>query len=414
MPISRRTFLQGAAAAAALPCLARAAPNEQTPPVRQITRGPKCHWFGYYDKLEFDPTSRYCLGMEVGFEHRSPRADDVIRTGMVDTADGDRWIELGESRAWGWQQGCMLQWRPGSTTEVLWNDRRGDRFVCHVLDTKTRRARTIPHAVYTVGPDGVTAVSADFARIQDVRPGYGYVGIPDPHKHDMAPKDSGLWRVDLETGEQTLILTLADIANFGPPDESMKGAKHYVNHLLFSTDGSRFIFLHRWLPRGGKGRRVTRMLTATPDGRDVYEVTPPGMTSHFIWRDAEHILAWARPAGKPAGFYLFKDRTRQVREVGKGVMTHDGHCSYLPGAEWVLYDTYPQGKERLQTVYLYHVATGRKVVLGRFHLPPEYKGEWRCDTHPRFSPDGRNVVIDSPHTRQGRQLHLIDISPVVG
>ena len=32
----------------------------------------------------------------------------------------------------------------------------------------------------------------------------------------------------------------------------------------------------------------------------------------------------------------------------------------------------------------------------------------------RFSPDGRSVVIDSPHTGQGRQLHLIDISEIVG
>jgi len=60
------------------------------------------------------------------------------------------------------------------------------------------------------------------------------------------------------------------------------------------------------------------------------------------------------------------------------------------------------------------VATQRRVPLGGFHLPKEYSGEWRCDTHPRFSRDGRSVVIDSPHTGQGRQLHLIDISGVVG
>ncbi len=36
---------------------------------RPITSGPKHHWFGYYDKLQFDPSARYALGMEVGFEH---------------------------------------------------------------------------------------------------------------------------------------------------------------------------------------------------------------------------------------------------------------------------------------------------------------------------------------------------------
>jgi len=420
MPMSRRTFLRRAAAAAAAPAAAAMAPAaapapaEEMPPVRPITRGPAFHWFGYYDKLEFDPASRCCLGMEVDFEHRSPQADDVIRMGMVDTDDGDRWTELGESRSWGWQQGCMLQWRPGSETEVLWNDRQGDRFVCRILDTKTRRQRTIPHPVYTVGPDGATAVAPDFARIQDMRPGYGYPGLPDSHRDEMAPKDSGLWRVDLEAGRATLIVSLADIAAFGTPHESMHGAKHYFNHLLFNTDGSRFIFLHRWRPDAGKGGFITRMLTAAPDGSGLCEVDPSGHTSHFIWRDPEHILAWTCPKGKQPGFYLFKDRSGQVEQIGAGVMTANGHCTCLPGNEWILNDTYPQGKERLQTVYLYHAGSGRKVILGRFHLPPEYKGEWRCDTHPRFSPDGRKVVIDSPHAGQGRQLHLIDIRRVLG
>jgi len=49
--------------------------GEALPPCRATTAGPKFHWFGYYDKLQFDPTSRYVLGMEVDFEGRSPRAD---------------------------------------------------------------------------------------------------------------------------------------------------------------------------------------------------------------------------------------------------------------------------------------------------------------------------------------------------
>ncbi len=140
--ISRRDVLKAAVPAAlalaGLPRRALAA-DETLPPVRQITRGPKFHWFSYYDKLQFDPACRYALGMEVDFEHRSPKPDDVIKVGMVDLEDGDRWIELGETRAWCWQQGCMLQWRPGSKTEVLWNDRQDDRFVCHILDVTTRR-----------------------------------------------------------------------------------------------------------------------------------------------------------------------------------------------------------------------------------------------------------------------------------
>ena len=41
------------------------APGNPAVSMRALTRGPKYHWFGYYDKLQFDPTGRYVLGMEV-------------------------------------------------------------------------------------------------------------------------------------------------------------------------------------------------------------------------------------------------------------------------------------------------------------------------------------------------------------
>jgi hypothetical protein len=381
------------------------------PPVRPITRGPKFHWFGYYDKLQFDPSGRYVLGMEVDFEHRSPRPDDVISVGMVDLKNGDAWTKLGESRAWCWQQGCMLQWRPGSESEILWNDRRDGRFVCHILNVHTGGKRTLPYPIYSVSPDGRTAVAPDFRRVQDMRPGYGYPGLPDPHADNAAPNDSGIFRINLDTGSRELIISLADIARFGDIPGNPRDAKHYFNHLLFNTDGSRFIFLHRWRATGLRSFR-TRMLTARPDGGDIRVVDPHGKTSHFIWRDPKHILAWAWHPSHGNKFYLYEDRTDKVEVVGKDTMTRNGHCTYLPGNEWILNDVYPD-KERKQNVYLYHTATGKTASLGSFHSPPEYTGECRCDTHPRSSPDGRSVVIDSPHGGNGRQMYLIDISGIV-
>lgn len=410
--LSRRSFLEGSLAlglGAALP--ADGAFESPLPPVRAITRGPRHHWFGYYDKLEFDPTGRYCLGMEVDFEHRAPLPDDVIRVGMIDLSDGDRWIELGQSTAWCWQQGCMLQWLPGSKSTVVWNDREGDQYVSRILDVQSRASRTIPHPIYALAPDGKNAIATDFRRLADVRPGYGYNGIPDPHAEQLTPDDTGIWRIDLATGRQELILSIAEVVRFGRMLPSMRDTKHWFNHLLFNPDGSRFVFLHRW--RVGKGRE-TRMLTANPDGKDLRVVDDNSLTSHFIWRDPHHILAFSKQPSHGARFYLFEDRERgSIEAVGPDVMTEDGHCTYVPGGEWILNDTYPDAKRR-QNPYLYQVKTGRRVPLGHFVSPPPYTGEWRCDTHPRISPDGRFVAIDSPHGDSGRQIHLIDISRIVG
>ncbi len=405
----------GPVGALALLCLAAPTSAQSVPPpVRTITHGPLFHWFGYYDKQQFDQTGRYVLGMQVDFEHRSPRAADVIKIGMVDLQDNDKWIELGTSKAWGWQQGCMLQWVPGTSSTILWNDRRDGRFVCHLMDVSTRQKRTINHPIYTVTPDGRFGASVDFGRIQDMRPGYGYAGLPDSNASDMAPKDSGIWLVDLATGKGKLIVSLADVARMPFTGRNVTGAKHYFNHLLFNADGSRLEFLHRYRPNGGRGGFITRMLTCGPDGSGIHTVDPSGNTSHFIWRGVDKILAWSRYQ-QQRGFFLYEDKPGggKVVQIGKGIMTVNGHCTYLPSGEWILNDTYPAGKERQQHVYLYHIASGKRVSLGRFHSPKEYAGEWRVDTHPRVSRDGRTVCIDSPHTGKGRQLHLIDIRKII-
>ena len=393
------------------------------PPVRTITRGPQHHWFGYYDKLEFDPSNRYVLSNQVNFEGRTPQPNDEIRVGMIDTAENDQWIALGTSRSWGWQQGCMLQWRPQSRSEVVWNDREGDHHVCRILDVETRNIRTLPRPIYSLSADGKWAITADFSRIQRMRPGYGYVGLDDPCRQERAPEESGVWKMDLDTGDAELVFSLADAAQIPYRGQSLADKWNYFNHLLISPDSSRFIVLHRWRESTGSGpdaeptgRFTTRMFTVNLDGSERYILDPSGYTSHFIWRDPQHICAWTRPAGNKDAFYLFKDRTEDIEIVGDGVMTRNGHNTYVPQTdnEWILNDTYPDRETREQKPYLFHVPSGRKVELGGFRSPPEYTGEWRCDTHPRSSNDGRTVAIDSPHTGQGRQVHLIDVSDIIG
>jgi hypothetical protein len=161
------------------------------------------------------------------------------------------------------------------------------------------------------------------------------------------------------------------------------------------------------------------MMTANADGSDLRVVDDYGHMSHFIWRDDAHILGWSQHPSHGNAFYLYSDMdgacrsAGQVETVGLNVMTENGHCTYLPGNDWILNDTYPDGN-RLQHLYLYHVATERRIALADLYTGPAYTGEWRCDLHPRFSPDGKWVTVDSNHEGKGRQLYLLDVSAVVG
>ncbi len=390
-------------------------------PVRSVTKGPGFHWFGYYDKLQFDPSGRYLLGMEVSFEHRSPDANDEIRIGMVDLQDNDRWIDLGSSKSWGWQQGCMLQWIPGSKDEIIWNDREKGHFVSRILNIKNGKMRTLPEAVYALSPDGSWAIGTSFSRIQNLRPGYGYPGVDDPYENQKAPSEIGLYKVNLKKSESIMLFSLKDLASIPYNETSVKDNYHWFNHLLVNTDGTRFTFLHRWRHERSDrqtmavGGFTTRMFTASPDGTDLFCIDPSGSTSHFIWEDPSHINAFTKPEGNPWGFYILEDKTGRYIQFGKEKMPVNGHQTYLPWGnrkEWLLCDNYASGSDRNQIPYLYHIPSGRRIDIGSFPLPAEYKGEWRCDLHPRFSPDGKIVCIDSPHGGNGRQLYVIDISDI--
>ncbi len=387
-----------------------------TVPLRAITQGPSFHWFGYYDKLQFDPTGRFVLGMAVDFENRKPTADDRIRIGMIDLEEEDHWIELGSSCSWGWQQGCMLQWRPESATEIMWNDREHDRFVTRILDTASGDCRTLPFPFYALSPNGRQAVGVDFERIQDMRPGYGYPGIVDRNRAIAAPADSGAYVLDLETGTRCLKISIDQVQAVPSAHALHAQDKHYFNHLLCSPDGTRFIFLHRWRAWNGHaatGPLHTRMFTVGMDGSNLHLVDDSGQMSHFIWRDADSILGWTWQPSHGNAFYLFRDRADQVEAVGLEHMRVNGHCTYLTGRHVVLNDTYPL-ENRWQELYLYDVDQDERVSLGRFRSPATYAGEFRVDLHPRSSRDGRLVCIDSAHTGQGRQMYLLDIANLLG
>lgn len=410
---SRRSLLRAGVAGWALSKLnvrASEPAPQAVPPARVITHGDGHFWFGYYDKLQFSPDDRFVLANRVRFEHRSPKADDEIEVGMIDLEDRDRWIPLGRSTAWNWQQGCMLQWIPGTASQVIWNDRERDRFVSHIVDVKTGERNTLPTPVYALSPNGKEAVSCDFSRVADCRPGYGYAGIRDRWFDDMAPEQSGITHVTLATGESRLILSHRQLATTGQIPENHPTSKHHAYHLLCSPDGQRFILLHRWTqPRGG---HLTRLITSALDGSDLRVVIANGYASHFIWRDGTHLLSQAKGwlGNDQWGNFLFADREAGVlAEIGRGVLDAYGHVTYLRRNEWLLSDTYPLGAERLQTPHLYHLASGRRIDLGHFPSPAEYRGEWRVDTHPRISRTERWVCIDAPQGERGRQLHLIDI-----
>lgn len=77
----------------------------------------------------------------------------------------------------------------------------------------------------------------------------------------------------------------------------------------------------------------------------------------------------------------------------------------------MLADAYPD-EEDMCTLMLYHMESGQRVAIGRFYTPPELEGPIRCDLHPHWSRDGKQVSLDSVHEGT-RQVYVINVTPVV-
>lgn len=371
--------------------------------------------FFFYQVHQFDATGRYLLGMRVDFQGRDVKPDDRAEIGYIDLENQFHWTRIGETTAWNWQQGARLQWRPRSD-EVVWNDRSDDgkSYVCRAYHFRTGTTRTLPRPIYDVSPDGTKALTHDFERMRLFK-GTEYVGIEDVYEKEFAPAETGVWKMDMETGKAELILTLEKLAPIAYPKGNPASGHLYFFREGWNPSGTRFVAFIKDPANG-----LFQAYSAASDGSDIrYLYYNP---SHHSWRDDDHILDYGRhtpPGGdSPAGgYFLFKDDGSGKAQELLWTSKFDGHDSYLPGpgGDWIISDTYVIAG--YQCLFLYHRPSKLFVPLAKLRSTAEdiagFKGEFRVDLHPRFSRDGRVICIDATYEGLGRQMYLIDIGYIL-
>lgn len=347
------------------------------------------------------------LSHQVLFNDRPPAAADAATTGLVSLLEGNVFEPLCTSYAWNWQQGVLLQWHPAASDHQLaYNDRRHGRFVGIIRDLSAAQLADYELPLYAFLPDGTTAFSLGFARLAEHRPGYGYAGGHDPCRNEPSPSGDGIWRVDLATGRAELIISLAELAS-RDPKVSMAGAWHYVNHIQPSRSGKRIAFFHVW--HESPDAWEVRLYTCRPDGSDLRCLLDTGFISHYDWKDDDLILAWGNRTAAPPAFLLLSHTESGLQNVfGENTLNEDGHVSFSPDGNWVLNDTYPD-RHGMRTLMIVRTADARRVDIARVYSPKSrWWGEIRCDLHPRWRHDGKQICIDSVHDGT-RQVYVADV-----
>ena len=409
------------------PLLSRHAPPPtpfpQVGEARAITTGPKEHFLASYFAINaWSDDNRHVLALETDFTGRLPHEGERCTIGVVDLADGDRFIPVSTTACWNFQEAAMGHWLDNDT--ILFNDVRDGKFVAVVMDWRTKRElQILPHPVSAVSEDRTWAVSINYARLYLTRPDYGYAGAGQNPRADVTwPADDGLWTMDLKTGESKLVLSVAQGRALMPPVAQIDGKPGnplaYYCHTVISKDGRKIFFLARsvdWFDAVNHtaAKHHTTSFTVNRDGSDLRRCFPDGWGgSHFNWApDGSHRLLVTTPIPGNRWPSLVEFEVGQeaaCRRIGAGVLDQDWHCVYSPDGEFMSGEAYPNGNDD-RCWQLVRLSDGLAMPLGAFRVPSAYRNAyWRCDLHARWRKDGRQLGFNSVH-EGSRQIYLRDV-----
>lgn len=407
------------------------------------------YYFGYYDKSPINRDSTKILAMRTKFIDRIPDKNDLAEIGYFYLNSTEKkFVKIGSTKTFNWQQGAMLHWFGDRNNKVIFNDIRNNSFVSVIVDIKTNKETILPMAIYSLSSDSKFAICADNERLHWCRRGYSYDGISNERKNKHIVPEESIYKLDTDSKELKEIININTVLNF-KPISNMLGGIHYLEHMMISPSDKRFAFLHRWKIKGGG--IYTRLFTVNIDGTELRLLNDSGRMSHFCWKDEETIFGWGgisnpinslRQSSKLVKLFLkpliplykiivrgnadsgvsslsslvtgdsyifIKDKTSKKYRVPVSVLDRDGHPTFNPiRIDIAITDTYPD-QNNYQNLILFNSHENTFEIIDKIKTTPEYNfSPLRCDLHPKWSFDGNYVAVDTLiNSKRGMRVYQI-------
>src|SRR5262245_27451393 len=195
--------------------------------VRQLTRGPQHHFFGYIGHVQNIPWNqggRYIVCLRTPVRDHLPDASEPADIVLLDTQNDYQARAVAQCRAWNPQQGTMLYWNPqAQETQFFFNDRdpQTNKVFCVLYDISRgangERIREYRFNDSPVGNGGVAQrggkfLAINYGRMGRLRRVTGYAGAFDWTGDTIHPADDGVFLVDVTSGEGKLLASFQRLA----------------------------------------------------------------------------------------------------------------------------------------------------------------------------------------------------------
>lgn len=389
--------------------------------IEQITFGPRHHFFGYIGQCQTIPwnsTGRYILGLEIGRIDQMPQSQDGATIFVIDTRDINRIIPVDTTHAWNPQQGTMFYWNPlKPESQFFFNDRdrkTGRVFtVLYDLDSNKRvreyRFDDTPIGNGGVAADGSAWLGINYGRLARLRPVTGYPGTLDWSKDEIAPKNDGIFKIDIKSGERTLLVSyyqLDQMLRNRNPDLTHDGL--FINHTLWNRDSNRIYFFARagWNGQGGERINVPFTVNSDGSGLTMHEIHIGG---HPEWGKGNIMIGSERHENRSNDRQILYDTGKKlvIGQLGNADIfpNPEGDIALSPDGNWFV-NGYSQSQKNYYSVYRIHDgAYKRSEGIGK----GTYGGDIRIDPAPRWNRTNDAILVPGIAEDGTRQMFVIRI-----
>ena len=426
-PIQRRAFVKqlGAAGAGLLGACGQAPVSEIAPPfdveITPITSGPLNHFFGYIGHVQNTPWSgddRFALALRVGFQDHMPEVHEPADVILIDMENGYQIRKLDECRAWNPQQGTMFYWNPDKqSSQFFFNDRDPDtnKVFCVLYDVEQgRRIREYRDEERPIGNSGVAQnggsfLGLNYGRLAHLRRVTGYVGAHDFSEGVLHPDDDGIFKTDIESGKQDLVVSYKQIADvLAESQPHIEQVPLFINHTLWNRDDDRIYFFARggWSGGGPREERINSPMTVRPDGTGLTQQSI-FIGGHPEWEFGPNLM------GRVADDLVLYDSDKQeiVEEIGSPEVFPDpeGDTSLSPDGNWIVNGWKEGGGNQY---VLYRRSDGAWIHTEIVDQNGYTSGDLRNDPAPTWNRASNQVLFPSVSSDEGRsrQMYLMRIN----
>ncbi len=333
-------------------------------------------FFGYFDVSPWNDSQSHILN------HIYDKYEKKLMVSCHNIKTGQNY-NVASTDAYNWQQGSRLQWV--SNEDFIFNDYQNGKFIARLFNQQGCLDE-FEFPLQVLHPNRLGFLSINYARLKDYRPDYGYDGH-DSRFSNIKDENDGIWFYDFKMKNVQQIVNLSELKS--QVHESNVGS-HKVNHCLFSPDGAKFVFMHRFLLNG---RRVSRLFLW--EDNKLNFIFESAVISHYCWINNEELFTWLEKDGKES-YYIVNVVTGIINPYANQEVSYwgDGHPSYCDGK--IVMDTYPN-RQRYQTLRVLDLTTNNYEVVAELYAPLIFNEVRRCDLHPRWSPNGKSISVDSLH-----------------